>query len=173
MSKEIEQLSSEQAQDLAALEALANDQPLLPGQEPEPAPVDPVQALADEIAGIVLSVSAVLAPALPSLKRIYTPEASKAVGLAVAGVCGKHGWLSGGLMGEYAEEISAAIILLPLSVATYQGVKGDIASLKEKTEPAKVQAPKVEGQTAVIAGPAVVPEVGAGASVSFGAPVAA
>jgi len=171
MNQELENLSAEQAADLARLQATADDQPLLPGQEPPPLPVDPVAALADEIAGIVLSVTAVLSPALPSLKRIYTPETTKAAGVALAAVCNKHGWLSGGLMGDYAEEVSAAFILLPLAVTTYQGVKGDVENLKEKAEPKKVQA--APSQSEVIAGPAIVPDMPSGESVTFGAPVAA
>jgi len=171
MDKEIEQLSSEQAADLAALQAVADDAPLLPGQEPPAPPVDPAEALTDEIAALVLSVTTVLAPALPSLKRIYTPETTKAAGAAVAAVCVKHGWLSGGLMGEYSEEISAAVIVLPLAVATYQGVKGDVASLKAKAEPKKP--PVVESPAEVVAGPAIVADQPAGAEVTFGKPVSA
>lgn len=162
------QISSEQAADLAALTATANDAPVLPGQEPPPPAADQAETLADEIAGIVLSVVTVLSPALPSLKKLYTVETTKAAGAAVAAVCVKHGWLSGGLMGDYAEEITAGIILLPLSVATYQGCKSDIADLKAKAEPKK--APAIEAQTAVIAGPAIVADLAAGQAVTFGAP---
>lgn len=169
MADELEKLSSEQAQDLAALQAAADEQPLLPGQEPPAAPVDPAESLADEIAGIVLSVTAVLSPALPSLKRIYTPETTRAAGAALAAVCVKHGWLSGGLMGEWAEEISAAIIILPLAVTTYQGVKGDVENLKALNAPPE---PDVVLEPAVVvAGPAVVAEQPGGASVTIGAPL--
>lgn len=167
--KELEQLSSEQAQDLAMLEMGVAEQPMLPGQEPEKAPGE---SLAEEIAGIVLSLTAVLSPALPSLKRIYTPETSKAAGAAIAAVCVKHGWLGSGLMGEWSEEISAAIILLPLTVATVQGVKDDVAQLKAKALPPEKQAqqiaPVVTPDT-LQTGTVTVPEQGAGASVTFGA----
>ena len=167
MSAELEQLSDEQARDLAMLEAGANNEPLLPGQEPPPPPVDPAEALAEEIAGIVLSVVTVLSPALPSLKRIYTPETTRAAGSALAAVCVKHGWLSGGIMGEYAEEFSAGIIILPLAVTTYQAVKGDVAELKAKALPKP--APKVEGPSEVVTGPAIVADQPAGEGVTFGA----
>lgn len=170
MDKEITALSSEQAQDLAALEAAAADQPLLPGEEPPAPPVDPVASLADEIAGIVLSVTAVLAPALPSLKRIYTPETTRAAGTSIAAVCVKHGWLSGGLMGEYAEEISAAVILLPLAVTTYQGVKGDVDNLKAQAGAQPKKPPEVPQQKTVEVGPATVAEVPPSAGVVIGSP---
>lgn len=170
MDNEIEQLSSEQAADLAMLEAGVAEAPLLPGQEPPAPPVDPAEALADEIAAIVLSVTTVLAPALPSLKSIYTPETTRAAGAAVAAVCVKHGWLSGGLMGEYAEEISAAVIILPLAITTYQGVKGDVDNLKAKAEPKKP--PVVVGSSEVVAGPTIVEDQPAGQGVTFGAPQA-
>jgi hypothetical protein len=165
--KELEKLSSEQAQDLAALEMGVAESPMLPGEEPAP---DPAATLGDEIAGIVLSLTAVLSPALPSLKRIYTPETTKAAGAAIAAVCVKHGWLSGGLMGEWSEEISAAIIILPLSVATYQGVKSDVAELKAKAEPAKKAqiAPAVSPAT-VQNGTVTVPEQASPVGVTIGA----
>lgn len=164
---ELEQLSNEQAMDLAALEATAAEQPLLPGQEPPPPPVDPQMALGEEIAGIVLSVVAVLSPALPSLKKIYTPETTRAAGSAIAGVCVKHGWLSGGLMGEWSEEITAAVVVLPLAVTTYQAVKADVAELKAKAGPQA--APQVASQAEVVVGVATVQDQPSGPSVSFGA----
>jgi hypothetical protein len=149
----------------------AAEQPLLPGEEPPAPPVDPVASLADEIAGIVLSVTAVLSPALPSLKRIYTPETTRAAGAAVAAVCVKHGWLSGGLMGEWGEEITAAVVLLPLAITTYKGVKGDVEAIKAQAIPAQKKPPEIQAQKTVEAGPATVPEVAAGAGVVIGAPM--
>jgi hypothetical protein len=167
---ELEQLSSEQAQDLAALEMGVAESPMLPGEEE---PQDPAETLGEEIAGIVLSLAAVLSPALPSIRKIYTPETTKAAGAAIAAVCVKHGWLSGGVMGEWSEEISAAIILLPLGVATYQGVKSDVAELKAKALPAgkapEKIAPLVTPQT-VQTGAVSMPEVESVAGVSFGTP---
>lgn len=168
MNKEIQQLSAEQAMDLAALVETANDQPLIHGQEPEAEPADKKATLAAEISGIIDAVVAVLNPALPSLGRIYTPVVTGAVSSGISAVCIKHGWLAGGLIGDYAEEFTAAIVILPLAVATYQGVKADIAAIK----PAKPKADTTldPGQDTVIAGVSMMAEKPAGAVVSFGKP---
>jgi hypothetical protein len=92
--------------------------------------VDPVVLLSDEVAGLIGAVVAALSPALPSLSGIYTASATKAAASAIAAVCVKRGWLSGGLFGEYKEEISAAVILIPIGMATYQGVMADLAMAK-------------------------------------------
>lgn len=88
--------------------------------------VDPVAVLADEVAGIVTAVVAALSPMLPSLQGIYTDATTRAAASAIAAVCVKRGWLAGGIFGEWKEEISAAMILIPLGMATYQGVMADL-----------------------------------------------
>lgn len=138
---ELAALSAEQAADLAHLQAAAAEEDIEGMNQAQE--ISPVEQLAAEISGIVLAVTAALSPALPSLKRIYTPETTKAAGEAIARVCEKHGWLSDGLMGNWGEEIAAAVILVPLAVTTYQGVQGDIAKLKaaETKKPEAVAGP--------------------------------
>jgi len=171
---ELAQLSAEQAADLRRLEQAASEEATEgadeAAQQEAQSQIDHGAMLTDEIAGMLLSVAAVLSPAFPSLGRIYTPEASKAAGAAVAGVCVKHGWLGGGLMGEYSEEITAAFILIPLAVATHQGVKGDINALKEKADKAAGKLPQQQAP-AVVAGVASVPDVPSVPAVTIGKPV--
>ena len=125
-------MADDQAAELAALEAAAAmSAEQLAGGAGEPAAAQ-APDLGDEIAGILMAVATVLAPALPSLKTLYTPETTGAAGAALAALCRKHGWLDGGLMGEYAEEVTAAMVCGPLAVATWQGVKADMAALKAK-----------------------------------------
>ena len=138
------QLSAEQANDLAMLTAAAEEGEGNDFQETVTA--DPVDSLGNEVCGIVLAMVATLGPALPSLKRIYTPEVTKAAADSVARVCVKYGWLSDGLMGQWGEEIGAAVILVPLAVTTAQAVKGDIARLKAQAEESQVKA--VENEAA-------------------------
>lgn len=153
--------SAEQAADFAALQGMAGP---TPGQELAEAEAEQSNKLADEIAGIVQAAVQMLAPMFPSLITIYTPPATQAAAQAVAGVCNKHGWLQGGLMGRWGEEIACAAIVGPLAFATYQGIKGDIAA----RQPAKAER---------IGGPdlsAPVPQAPAGSrEVTFGAPVPA
>lgn len=97
--------------------------------------VDPAVAMAGEFAGLIGALVGVLAPAFPSLASIYTEQSIGAASHAVAAVCVKRGWLSGGIMGEYGEEIAALIVCGPLAVATWQGVKGDLAKMRAAKAP--------------------------------------
>lgn len=137
--------SAEQAADLAALRAAA-----MPDAQPgalvqaEPAGPD----LGTEIAGAVTMAVTILGPMFPSLREIYTPEATQAAAGAVAAVCNKHGWMQGGMMGQYGEEITCLLIVGPLAVATYKGVQADNAArakadpMKEGGDPLEVAAPE-------------------------------
>lgn len=120
----------EQAADLAALqsEAGTEEQAMPQGQQEAPG-----QDVAAEIAGLVTMLVAGLKPALPSLEKIYTKETTETAAAAIAAVCNKHGWLQGGLFGEWGVEVAAAGVLLPLGIATAKAVKADIFAAKEKT----------------------------------------
>lgn len=156
-----QEMAAEQAADLAALQAAANenfpDTVTVPGQEPPPPPPD----LAQELAGLMQMAVATLGPAFPSLKSIYTPETIGAASESIAAVCRKHGWMQGGMMGEYQEEVTCLFVVGPLALATVQGVKADIAARAKKPE--QIQAPAM---------PEAVPnEVPGAKSVTIGAPV--
>jgi len=125
--------SGEQMQDLAALHAMASDAPPLPGDAPEPS--EPEKApLADEISGMLKMLSAVVAPFFPTVAEIYSAERCDAIGEGVAPLCRKYGWLEGGIGGKYAEEIMAAVIVLPVAWSTVEAVKGDLAARRPKQE---------------------------------------
>lgn len=124
--------AAEQAADLAALEAAAAEQQQ-PGQQVETAPTE--NTLADEIASMIKIAVATLKPVFPSLHDVYTPETTGAAAGAIAGVCQKHGWLSGGLLGRYGEEIACVAIVGPLAFATYQGITSDIEKAKAEKKP--------------------------------------
>ena len=153
-------ISAEQGADLAKLTAAANEAnataPGAPAPEPEPTGPD----LQTELAGLAKVAVATLGPMFPSLKTIYTDETIGAASGAVAAVCNKRGWLSGGIMGEWAEEITAVAIVGPLALATYQGVKADMAERERKagakpapaTLGAPAPAPATEGQKTVTFG---------------------
>lgn len=161
VERQIEGQSAEQAADLAALQAMAGP---VPGQE-EGATAPEAAAgpdLAGEIAGIVQAAVGMLAPMFPSLPGIYTPEATQAAAAATAAVCDKHGWMQGGLMGRWGEEIACAAIVGPLAFATYHGVKGDIAA-RQPVEPSR------SGELNLSAPVPTAPATGKG--VTFGAPI--
>lgn len=161
VERAIEAQSSEQAADFAALQAMAGQEPgeEVEAQEQQAPGVD----LATEIAGLVQAAVGMLAPMFPSLPGIYTPEATQAASVAVAGVCNKHGWMQNGMMGRYGEEIACALIVGPLAFATYKGVQADIAA-RQPVE--RMGGPDLSAPVPV-AGPAP------SKVVTFGAPVAA
>lgn len=138
-----DELSDDQAAEFAALQAGAVDG--APGAPAAP-DVAPDISLASEFVGIAGALLAALGPVFPSVRAIYTEDVTKAAAASLAGVCVKHGWLSGGLMGEYAEEMTALMVCGPLAFATVQAVKSDLAA---KAPPAPGAAPAVVGAPAV------------------------
>jgi hypothetical protein len=124
-----ETMNPEQAADFAALQAMS-DQGGLPGQ-PGQEPAAPERDLSAEIAALMTIAVTTLGPALPSLKEIYTEPAIQTAAGVTAALCDKHGWMQGGVMGKYGEEIAALAVLGPLAYATYNGVAGDLAKMKK------------------------------------------
>lgn len=133
----VDAMAEDQAAEFAALNAAAIDggSPAATAPEPEPA-----ASLAAELDGIAGALLAAVGPMFPSVKAIYSEEVTAGAAAAIAAVCQKHGWLSGGLMGEYAEEITALVICGPLAVATVQAVKADLAAMKPAAKLAPVVA---------------------------------
>lgn len=155
--------TSEQAADLAALQAAAaTDHSQAGGPEPT-APAAPAPDLAAEIAGLVTVAVATLGPMFPSLKTIYTPDVTQAAAQAVAAVCRKHGWMEGGLMGKWGEEIACVAIVGPLAWQTVQGVRADIEARKPREPAAAIAGPD-------LAAPAPAPAPAASKTVSFSGP---
>lgn len=83
--------------------------------------------LSQELTGMLSMLSKLAAPIFPSLGAIYTDEVCATLGGAIAPVCEKHGWLTGGIGGEYAEELMCLVVVGPIAYATYAGVSGDLA----------------------------------------------
>lgn len=156
-------MSAEQAADFAALQASAAGAPPVPGAEPPAQEVGP--DLAKELSGLVTVAVVTLSPLFPSLKDTYTPEVTQAAAGAIAAVCEKHGWLSGGMMGEWGEEIACAAIVGPLAFSTYQGIRVDLEARARTVK-------QIEARTLRQDGPeltAPAPQATAGSkTVSFG-----
>lgn len=132
------EMPAEQASELAALNAAANEGANVATASVED--VAPAVNLAGEIKALVLAFVAIAEPIFPSLTTIYTDETAGAAADAVAALCDKHGWAQNGLMGDYGEEVAAAIVLLPIGFATAQGIKVDLANNKAKQQK-QIQAP--------------------------------
>lgn len=158
--KKAPSMSAEQAADFAALQSAASEAPPAPGEQQEQEQHQGPD-LATEIAGLAAVAVATLSPLFPSLKETYTQEVTKAAAQAIAAVCDKHGWMQGGMMGKWGEEIACAAIVGPLAFQTYQGIKSDLAARAPKKPPERIEGPDMS---------APVPETVAGSkTVSFGA----
>lgn len=143
MDKELQQLSAEQAADLAALQADVGDMapPLLPGESAEPAGPDE----AEQWAVLPAMIGAALQMALPDLAKVYTPDACRNWGAAMVPVASKYGWNSDALAGP---EIGLAVASFPLIIGTAAAIRAHRESIQAAArEPRSVPAP-VEAQEA-------------------------
>ncbi len=122
--------TSEQAADFALLESGAREEEtaVIAGQG-EAQAVAAVE-LNKEIAGALLMVSRMVAPALPSVGALYTEEVCNTLGNSIAPVCEKYGWLQDGIGGTYGPEILCLCIVGPIAWATVEAAKTDIAARK-------------------------------------------
>lgn len=132
------QVADDQAAEFAALQAGAVE--AAPGAPGAP-DVAPDISLASEFVGIAGALLAVMGPIFPSVKKLYTDDVTQAAAASLAAVCVKHGWLSGGLMGEYAEEMTALMVCGPLAFATVQAAKSDLADKSTQAPGAAQVAP--------------------------------
>lgn len=128
-------MAAEQASERAALMAAVGEAEAMQAQASGQTQEVQVQPdLADELTGLIMTVTMVLRPIFPSLGTVYTPEVTGAAAGSIAAVCQKHGWLQNGVMGQWGVEIGAAAVLLPLGVSTFQAVRLDLETLKRKRE---------------------------------------
>lgn len=169
------QPGDELAADLRELQSMAS---LDPGAQPLPGEPEaaPRATLDQEIAGALMLIAGVIKPFLPTVAKIYSEETCAAVGAAVAPVCEKHGWLSGGVGGEYGEELMCLVVVGPMAYATYVAASGDLARLKEKGQDKDERNGKVKPVAVGEAQPEPKPgalRVPGSDTVSFGVPLAA
>jgi len=158
-------IEADEANDFAALTRMAGDDPnAQPGEGQGEAA--PSLGLDKEIAGALQMLVGVVGPLFPSLKAIYTEETCGAVGAAVAPVCEKHGWLSGGIGGEYGEELMCLIVVGPLGYATYTAVQNDIEERRQKSKAQDGKAPNIASKA-----PAGALATPGSDTVTFGAPI--
>jgi len=131
------------SEELAALEAeaVAVDAVNAPPADPPPEAEQPPAPANEqaEVAGLIAILAGLFAPVFPSLQKIYTPDTVNQIAAAAVPVMAKRGWTTGALLGKYAEELALAAVAVPVALATWQGIKADVAAAKakDKAEPAK------------------------------------
>jgi hypothetical protein len=144
-------MNPEQAADFAALKAAAAagaTQTYKEAGDIEPEST-PKPDLGAEIAAALEIVATVLKKPFPSVANLYDENTRAMVGASVAAVCNKHGWLQGGMMGKWGEEIACLMIVGPLAYSTYEAGKSDIAKLKATAERAPATLEKANAPVTV------------------------
>lgn len=129
MSEDLARLAAE----AAAIDAQASAATDPPGAPEAEAPAAPdVQA---EVAALLQAVAGMLAPMFPSLATIYTPDTCRRLGESAAPVMDKYGLSVGGLFERWGAEITLAATAFPVALATWQGIKADIAARRHAPMP--------------------------------------
>ncbi len=168
--------AGEEAASLKMLERMAGEDP---ASQPDPDMVAAELArptLDQEISGMLQVLAKVVGPFLPSVAELYTPEACEAVGAAVAPVCEKHGWLQGGMAGEWGPEIMCLVVVGPMAFATYGAAQKDLSARaarnrKDAERRGDVQNIGAEAPKRAATAPGALSVPGSD-TVSFGVPVA-
>jgi hypothetical protein len=129
------EMTEEQKADLATLNMQASEQTaqdIAADQQKAEHEQSQILSLQQELEGFIDFAVKMIKPIFPSLDGIYTPEVINGLSVSGASLCAKHGWMTGGLMKEWGEEIGFLVIALPVGYATYNGVKGDIAARQKQ-----------------------------------------
>lgn len=109
--------SAEQAADLAVLMHQANETaPGAPGAAPAAAQVNQ----AEQWAMFPQMIGSALCMAMPELQQVYTPDACRAWGEAMAPVAAKYGWEADGIMGP---EVGLLVVSLPFLMGTMGAIR--------------------------------------------------
>lgn len=141
------EINSEQAADLAALQAAATDgQPVAPEAAPIANP-------ADSWALLPAMVGSMLAIAMPELKAVYTPEACQAWGEAMVPVADEYGWNADEVLGQ---KLALAMATAPFVIGTAFAVKARKAEAAPKPA-APISAPGAGAKTIVFGSPDAAP----------------
>lgn len=124
-------MTTENLDDLAAAAAAIEAEAAPPAVQPE-AEAAPAADVAGEVAALLKTAAAMLTPAFPCLAEIYTDATCRQLGEAAAPVMAKYGVSVGGLFDRWGAEITLGAVALPVALATYQGVKADLASRNKR-----------------------------------------
>lgn len=127
-------------------EAAAIDAQASAATDPEPEiEAAPAVDVAAEVSALLLTVAGLLTPMFPSLGPIYTEATCRRLGEAAAPVMDKYGLSVGGLFERWGAEITLAATALPVALASWQGIKADLAARSAKPVPDEPAAPGAPG----------------------------
>lgn len=87
----------------------------------------------EELKALLQIVSGLFVPFVPAMADIYTPEECERLAAVAVPVMQKHGWSTGGLLGQYAAELALLAVAAPMGLNTYFAIKAAMTP-KEKTK---------------------------------------
>lgn len=128
-------LTTEQAADLAALQAMASAEEVKTGQAEEAAQVQASISQVDELTGIIFASGNILAAKFPSLGKVYTEPRSRSVAEAINPVFEKLGWSISG--GDFAIYAGALMAVAMLAKDTKDAIKTDVQQMRQEAETAQ------------------------------------
>lgn len=99
--------------------------------------VDMTAQEVQELKTLLQIVSGLFVPLIPKLAEIYTNETCEMLAQSAVPVMQKHGWSTGGMLGQWGAELALLAVSAPIAIATWQAVK-------EAQEEAKAKAKEAE-----------------------------
>jgi hypothetical protein len=90
-----------------------------------------------ELKTLLQIISGLFVPFIPKLAEIYTDQECERLAVVTVPVMQKHGWTTGGMMGQYAAELALLAVAAPIGIRTYHAVKEE---LKPKQKPKQIEA---------------------------------
>jgi hypothetical protein len=110
--------------------------PAAEGVQTAPGQIEAAQAQDEKIkhlSGLLQALAKIIAPMLPTVGAIYSKETCDEVAGGIVPLAIKRGW-SIPSVGKWEEEITCAMIVIPLGFVTYGAAKADIEALKKSAE---------------------------------------
>jgi hypothetical protein len=116
----------QQAKSLDA-EVVANSPDALAAAEEHEQALTLAQSNAAGVVAIFDIALPLIFPMFPSLEQVYTADAQKAIAMSMGPLLAKHNIDLKEAGGKYKEELVAVMVCGPVALATYKGIKADIA----------------------------------------------
>ena len=99
-----------------------------------------------ELKTLLQIVSGLFVPFIPKLAEIYTDQECERLAVVTVPVMQKHGWTTGGMLGQYAAELALLAVAVPIGIRTYHAVKEELKP-KQKQKQIEAQAEQSQGQS--------------------------
>lgn len=116
------------------------------GKQAEQQVINEVNEVA-ELKALLQIVSGLFVPFVPAMADIYTAAECERLASVAVPVMQKHGWSTGGLLGQYAAELALLAVAAPIGLKTYFAIQ---AAMEPKEKPKEKAIPEVPNVADVI-----------------------